>query len=87
MRGSEKIYEKLSREMSGEAEIEQTIECFRFCESGPNVAVNGNVLHRMSPESAVRRVRQEIQKPSRKIDAAGNRSLDDLDDVLKDMGI
>jgi NADH:ubiquinone oxidoreductase subunit E len=88
MRGSEQIYENLKRELGhDEAAVSTTGDCFRFCESGPNVAVNGNVLHRMRPGDAARRIRQEIRRPSRRIDGVGTRSLDDLDNVLKDLGI
>jgi predicted thioredoxin/glutaredoxin len=82
MRGSEKIYEELDRGLSGKAEVVKTAECFRFCESGPNVAVDGNVLKGMRPGDAVARVRREMGRPSRKIDGVGSRSIDELDDVL-----
>ena len=86
-RGSEKIYEKLLNDPSSDIMLEKTEECFRFCKIGPNVAVNGNVLHNMDTGSASNRVRKEIQFPSKKVDGIGMRSLDELDDVLRDLGI
>lgn len=82
MRGSEKIYETLDREIAKEADVSKTPDCFRFCEIGPNVAVNGNVLHRINEGDVVRRVRKEIEHPSRKLDGVGEKSLDELDSVL-----
>jgi NADH:ubiquinone oxidoreductase subunit E len=81
-RGSERIYARLCDECGGEAEIRKTEDCFRLCKIGPNVAVNGNVLHHMRENNAVLRVRSELRSPSIKRDGIGARSLDDLDDVL-----
>lgn len=82
-RGSEKVYEKLASELSETADVIKTPDCFRFCKSGPNVSVNGSILHGMSPSDAASRVRREILKPSRKVEGAGSRSIDELDDVLE----
>lgn len=84
-RGSERLYEALHRECSAEADIRKTDECFRFCKSGPNIAVSGNVLHHMNERDAVSRVRSEIRHPSKKTDGVGSRAIDDLDDVLDDL--
>lgn len=83
--GSEKVFEKLSAERAENWELSKTDECFRYCKEGPNVAVNGNVLHHMHPESATRRVRSEIEHPSPKKDTVGTRGLDELDNVLDDL--
>jgi NADH:ubiquinone oxidoreductase subunit E len=85
MRGSERIYERLRRDLAGEAEVESTYDCFRFCKSGPNVAVNGNVLKGIRPDDAADRVRRELLQPSRRLDGIGTRSLDELDDVLDEL--
>ncbi|QQS20610.1 MAG: (2Fe-2S) ferredoxin domain-containing protein [Candidatus Moraniibacteriota bacterium] len=82
MKGSEKIYNRLARECKKEVCVEKTPDCFRFCKEGPNVAVNGNVLHHVEVLSAVARVRSELSHPSPKKDAIGTKSLDDLDSIL-----
>lgn len=82
-RGSEQVYARLRESCSLEADIRKTDECFRFCAEGPNVAVDGTVLHGVLPHDAAMRIRNEICRPSVKKDAVGTRSLDDLDDVLE----
>jgi len=82
MRGSEKIYEKLSADLAEAADVSKTVDCFRFCKIGPNVSVNGTILHGVHPSDATARVKREIAKPSRKIEGAGTKSIDELDDVL-----
>lgn len=84
-RGSEKVYDALQKEMGSEAEIVKTPDCFRFCKIGPNVSVNGNVLHGVGMSGAVSRVRREIKDPSRKVDGLGMKSIDELDDVLDNL--
>lgn len=82
-RGSEKIYTTLKQSFSDdEADIAKTENCFRFCESGPNIAVNGAVLHRMSPGSAPGAIRRSLAQKNTKKDAVGTRSIDELDQVL-----
>jgi hypothetical protein len=85
MRGSEKIYETLTRDLAETVDVGKTIDCFRFCKSGPNVSVNGTVLQGMHLNDATSRVKQEIVKPSRKIEGIGTKSIDELDDVLDDL--
>ncbi|MDD5083427.1 MAG: (2Fe-2S) ferredoxin domain-containing protein [Candidatus Moranbacteria bacterium] len=82
MRGSEKIYEKLSKDLGDTVDVGKTIDCFRFCKIGPNVSVNGTILHGVHLNDATSKVRREIDKPSRKIEGAGTKSIDELDDVL-----
>lgn len=84
-RGSERVYEALRREHLSDIDLQKTDECFRFCKDGPNVAVSGAVLHRVSERSAVSRIRSELRHPSKKTDGVGTRSLNDLDDVLNDL--
>ena len=85
-RGSEKIATTLKQSFStDEADIATTGDCFRFCKSGPNIAVNGAVLHHMSPANAAARVREAIGKKTVKKEAVGTRSLDELDDVLDEL--
>lgn len=85
MRGSEKIYEKLTADLAETVEVGKTVDCFRFCKSGPNVSVNGTILHGMRLSDATDRVNREIAKPSRKIEGAGTKSIDELDDVLDNL--
>ena len=85
-RGSQAGYDALKRsEKLSDVDVSLTPDCFRFCKQGPNVAVNGNVLHDIRPSDAERRVNKEIAYPSRRLDGAGTRSLDDLDDVLDNL--
>lgn len=83
--GSEKIFDKLVSEQTENWELSKTDECFRYCKQGPNVAVNGNVLHHIHPESATRRIQAEIENPSPRKDVVGTRGLDELDSVLDDL--
>jgi len=72
-------------DIQNDTEVIASVDCFRFCKSGPNVSVNGNILHGVSPSNAVRRVEAELRDPSRKVDGLGTRSIDDLDDVLDNL--
>jgi NADH:ubiquinone oxidoreductase subunit E len=81
-RGAEKIFAKLSQGLVEVADVEMTPDCFRLCKSGPNTSVNGKVLQGLRESDAITRVRREIEHPSQKVDGAGTRSLDELDDVL-----
>ena len=82
-RGSEKVYDALSKELdASKHEVYMSEDCFRFCKSGPNVSVDGTVLHDMRPATASSRVKREIEHPSRKVDTMGSKSIDELDDVL-----
>ena len=82
MRGSEKIYDTLAKDLAHTADIVKTKDCFRFCKSGPNVSVNGTILHGVNASNATTRIQREITKPSRKVEGAGTKSIDELDDVL-----
>lgn len=85
-RGSEKIAAALKQSLrADEADITTTGDCFRFCKSGPNIAVNGAVLHHISPANAAARVREAVGKKTVKKEAVGTRSLDELDDVLDEL--
>ncbi|QQS15757.1 MAG: (2Fe-2S) ferredoxin domain-containing protein [Candidatus Moraniibacteriota bacterium] len=87
-KGSDRLYAKLSHEVSSdEADIQKTEDCFRFCKKGPNIAVDGNVLHHMNERNVVSRVRSEIRRPSFKKDGIGTRPIDELDDVLDNIGV
>ena len=82
MNGSEKIYEKLASDLAETAEVSKTVDCFRFCKSGPNVSVNGTILQGVRLGDATARIRREITHPSRKVEGSGTKSIDELDDVL-----
>lgn len=83
--GSERIYARLAKEASADMDIRKTEDCFRFCKKGPNVAVDGNVLHHMSEANALSRIRSEIRSPSAKKDGIGTRTIDELDDLLDNL--
>ncbi len=84
-RGSEQVYDRLAKELGGTADVEKTPDCFRFCKSGPNVSVDGTIIHGMRPGSATERVQREISHPSRKKEGLGSKSIDELDDVLESL--
>jgi NADH:ubiquinone oxidoreductase subunit E len=81
-KGSEKIAETLERDCIDCGSVERTGECFGYCALGPNVAVDGNILHHMNPRDAASRVKEEIRHPSPKVHGIGDKTLDDLDSVL-----
>lgn len=82
-RGSKQVYDELAKKLdASECEVYTSEDCFRFCKSGPNVSVDGTVLHDMRPAQAADRVKREIAHPSRKVDTLGSRSIDELDEVL-----
>ncbi len=85
-KGSDRIYRRLLREAPPDLDIRKTDECFRFCKKGPNIAVDGKVLHHLSESNVLSRVRSEFRHPSAKKDGIGTRSIDELDDLLDSMG-
>lgn len=86
-RGSRSVFDVLERDPNLEADVSVSQDCFRFCKKGPNVAVDGNVIHFVRPSEAARRVRQEITHPSPRVDVLGMRSIDDLDTVLDNLDL
>ncbi|MBP9751637.1 MAG: (2Fe-2S) ferredoxin domain-containing protein [Candidatus Moranbacteria bacterium] len=84
-RGSGRIFAVLEREYATEGIVEKTDECMGYCGMGPNVAVNGNILHQLHPENAAKRIREEATHPSPKIHGLGAKTIDDLDSVLDDL--
>lgn len=84
-RGSEQVYEALLKNTNASIEVVKTGDCFRFCKSGPNVSVDGALLHGVRPSEAVNRVNAEIAHPSRKTDGLGTKGLSELDSVLDDL--
>jgi NADH:ubiquinone oxidoreductase subunit E len=84
-RGSERVFVTLEREGGDDMIIEKTTNCFGYCAMGPNVAVDGNILHHLNPGDAITRVRREITHPSPKIHGLGGKTLDDLDSILDDL--
>lgn len=84
-RGAAKIREEIVSALGEEIDLRHSERCFRLCKSGPNVAVNGNILSNVRPGDAVRRVRAEIRHPSRKFEGIGSRPMDDLDKILDEM--
>lgn len=85
-RGSRKIYDVLKRSLNEtEHDIATTNDCFRFCNSGPNVAVNGCLLNSVNPTTVVSRIRKALSEKTVKREAIGTRSIDELDDALDEL--
>jgi NADH:ubiquinone oxidoreductase subunit E len=84
-RGSERVFAALEREYPGDATISKTDLCMGYCGMGPNVAINGNILHHMHQDDVTRRVEEEIARPSPRLHGLGSRTIDDLDSVLDDL--
>ncbi len=83
LRGSEDVYNNLKEGLSREEALVLKVDtCFSFCEEGPNIALNDNILKGVRPFTAVEQVRAELENPSCKADGLGSRSLNELDDVL-----
>ncbi len=68
-----------------EALILRSSRCLSGCKTGPNIAVNDNIMRGVQPISVVETVRTELKNPSCKADGIGSRSIDDLDTVLNDI--
>lgn len=68
-----------------EADVVASECCFRFCNSGPNVAVNGALLHHTNPSEVVSRVRETFVKKVVKKDAVGTRSIEELDKAIEEL--
>lgn len=84
-KGAAKVADAIEQECADSGRIEQSDQCFGYCGIGPNVAVNGNILHHMRPQDAASRVKTEIAHPSPKKHGLGEKTLDDLDDVLDNL--
>lgn len=65
-----------------EAVVLKVDECFGFCEEGPNIALNDNIVRGIKPFTAIEQVRAELRDPSCKADGLGSRPLDELDAIL-----
>lgn len=81
-RGALGVFAALERGSSARALVSKTSECMGYCGLGPNVAIDGNILHQVYASDAVSRVNREIDHPSRKEHGLGSKSLDDLDAFL-----
>ncbi len=68
-----------------EAVILPASRCLSGCGMGPNIAVNDNIIRRVTPVSVVETVRTELNNPSCKADGIGSRSIDELESVLDDI--
>ena len=85
-KGAEDIYKNLKDGLTKEEAIVLPIyECLSFCEDGPNIAINDNIVKGVKPFLAVETVRQELKDPSCKADGLGSKSIDALDSVLEDI--
>lgn len=84
-RGSCAIFQKLQAELYDEASVREYPHCFDHCEDGPNISVNGELIHHVSLETAARAVREALKRPSLRSDGQGIRPLTELDEVLDDL--
>ncbi len=85
-KGAENVYMALRQGFaSQEALVIDSARCLSQCGSGPNIAVNDNIIRGVRPISVVETVRAELNNPSCKADGIGSRSLDELDSVLSDI--
>ena len=85
-RGSREVAATLEKAfIADEVEVQASESCFRFCKSGPNVAVNGAILHHLNPSDAEKRVRAALARRIVKKEAIGTRPLDELDAALDAM--
>ena len=85
-RGSEEVYLNLKEGLTPEeALVLKTDTCFDYCNEGPNIVLNDNIVKGIRPFTAVEQVRAELENPSCKADGIGSRPLGDLDDVLDNL--
>jgi NADH:ubiquinone oxidoreductase subunit E len=84
-RGSERLFTAIEKENVPETTIEKTTECMGYCGMGPNVSVNGNILHGLHSDSIGKRIRDEIVDPSAKVHGLGSKTIDDLDSILDNL--
>lgn len=84
-RGSCAIFQRLQVETYDTAVVREYPHCFDACDDGPNISVNGELVHHVSLETAARDVRLAFERPSLKSDGQGIRPLAELDDVLDDL--
>lgn len=84
-RMGEAVFEALRAGLWGEATVLSIPHCFGHCSMGVNVAVNGNILHGLTPSTCLQRVSAELRHPSLKSDGLGTAPLSDLDRVLDDI--
>ncbi len=84
-RGSCAIFQRLQAELYDEANVREYPYCFDMCDDGPNISVNGELINHTSLETAVRDVRQALERPSLKSDGQGIRPISELDQALDDL--
>lgn len=84
-RGSDRLFAAIEKECVPETIVQKTTECMGYCGMGPNVAVDGNILHGLHPDSAGKRVKDEIAEPSPKRHGLGSKTIDDLDSILDNL--
>ena len=83
--GSDGVFTRVEHAFGDGVSVERSDDCFGYCAMGPNVAVDGNILHRMKPGDAESRIRREIANPSLKLHGIGSKTIDDLDSVLDNL--
>lgn len=85
-RGGEDIFRNLKEGLDkDEALVLPVRECFGYCEDGPNIAINDNIIKGIKPFLAVEQVREALEDTSCKADGLGSKSLDELDGVLDEI--
>lgn len=81
-RGADAVFVAVQGGCSDRAAVSKTNECMGYCGLGPNIAVDGNILHHLHPREAVSRLKREMDDPSPKEHGLGSKTLDDLDAFL-----
>ena len=85
-KGGEQFYQNLKEGLDkDEALVLPLSDCLSFCEEGPNIAINDNIVKGVKPFLAVETVRQELRDPSCKADGLGSKKISELDAVLDDI--
>ena len=78
--GSERVQKRLQKEFSNNQEVEiSTRDCTGYCSIGPNIDVNGNIVHHGARDDMVQRVQEALVMES---DQGGIPDLD-IDELLE----
>ncbi len=81
-RGAGAVAALIDGKYENTASISKTIECFGCCGVGPNVIVEGRMMHQVYPEDALLRIEEELRGERKEKPSLGSKALDDLDSFL-----
>lgn len=85
-KGAKEVYANLKAGLPKEEVLVLPVsECMNFCEEGPLIALNDNIVKGVKPFLAVETVQQELSDPSCKADGLGSKKIDRLDELLDEM--